>query len=500
VCGFALERYVGAKPDFFLLGILLVAAIVRFVGLGAQSYWIDEAATVAIVRDGLGHAIDQVVSGEATPPLYYVVAWMWAKVFGTGEAGLRSLSAVLGTVTVPLLYLAARSLVSRRVALAACALFATSPLAVWYGQEARAYALLYALLAGALWLFARSLRQPSTANVAGWAVVSLLALATHYFAIFFILPQAAWFVVEWRRRRRDPRAGSGSRIYLWGVAAAAVGAVPMGVLALHQLAHTDRGAAGIPTEHLIRIPGQLVVGYGVSSVQIAAGILAAALLFYAIWRAVARLSAAERPGIWVAATIGASALGIPLVLALLGLNFANAAHVQSALLAIVIVIGAGLAGATATRASLAGLIVLCLLGVAVLAAVATDPLLQRVDYRGASRAVEKTSLPQGIVVIGTTEPGPFQLYLSGAHPIGKRTVRLEEIDVIGLSSPLGSARSLPPRQAQDRPPMPGFEAVGTRQTRTYRVVRFRSARPLEVSAASLVNVRGQGDVVVLVRP
>ena len=38
---------------------------------------------------------------ESNPPLYYVLAWGWAKAFGTGEVGLRSLSALFGAATVP---------------------------------------------------------------------------------------------------------------------------------------------------------------------------------------------------------------------------------------------------------------------------------------------------------------------------------------------------------------------------------------------------------------
>ena len=41
---------------------------------------------------------------ESTPPLYYVLARGWAVVFGTGEVGLRSLSALLGTLTIPVVY------------------------------------------------------------------------------------------------------------------------------------------------------------------------------------------------------------------------------------------------------------------------------------------------------------------------------------------------------------------------------------------------------------
>ena len=44
-------------------------------------------------------------AAEWNPPLYLIVAWPWAKVFGTGEVGLRSLSAILGVGLVPLMYL-----------------------------------------------------------------------------------------------------------------------------------------------------------------------------------------------------------------------------------------------------------------------------------------------------------------------------------------------------------------------------------------------------------
>ena len=49
-------------------------------------------------------------AAEWNPPLYLIVAWPWAKVFGTGEVGLRSLSAILGVGLVPLLYLCGREL------------------------------------------------------------------------------------------------------------------------------------------------------------------------------------------------------------------------------------------------------------------------------------------------------------------------------------------------------------------------------------------------------
>ena len=41
---------------------------------------------------------------ETTPPLFYCVAWVWARVFGFGEFALRSLPALAGVATVPVMY------------------------------------------------------------------------------------------------------------------------------------------------------------------------------------------------------------------------------------------------------------------------------------------------------------------------------------------------------------------------------------------------------------
>src|SRR3954451_5237853 len=100
-----------------LAGIVVAGALLRFLTLDAQSYWLDEAATVNLVRKGFGDMISGVSGGESPPPLFYIVAWVWAKVFGTGEVGLRSLSALVGTATIPLAYVLGRHVGGRRTGL-----------------------------------------------------------------------------------------------------------------------------------------------------------------------------------------------------------------------------------------------------------------------------------------------------------------------------------------------------------------------------------------------
>ncbi|HKP91096.1 MAG TPA: glycosyltransferase family 39 protein, partial [Thermoleophilaceae bacterium] len=235
----------GRRTLVALLGIVALAAALRFWRIGHQSYWLDEAFTARIVRGDLGGMLDGVRQSESTPPLYYALAWLWERVFGWHEAGLRSLSALFGVATVPAAYAAARAaFASERAGLIAAALFAVNPYLVWYSQEARAYALLVLLCTVALaYLLAE--------RPVGWGVASALALATHYFAAFLVVPMAVWLL--WRRR---------SRAAWIGVAIPAATALALLPLALEQ---RDTGhtlfIADIPLgERLWSLPKKLATG------------------------------------------------------------------------------------------------------------------------------------------------------------------------------------------------------------------------------------------------
>src|SRR5437764_12871770 len=89
------------RPQLVLLALVAAGAALRFATLATQSFWIDEGYTVHLLRGGLGHVFSGIPRTEETPPLYYVVAWLWTRPFGTGEAGVRSLPALLGTATLP---------------------------------------------------------------------------------------------------------------------------------------------------------------------------------------------------------------------------------------------------------------------------------------------------------------------------------------------------------------------------------------------------------------
>src|SRR4051794_39612964 len=148
----------GGVRNRYVLGLSALTAAglaLRFATIDVQSYWFDEALTVVLLRKGLWDMLQLLPTTELTPPLYYVVGWLWGHVFGTGNLPLRALSALLGTACVPVAYAAAREVASERAALTAAALTAFNPMLVWYSQEARPYALFVLLGALSLWTFLR---------------------------------------------------------------------------------------------------------------------------------------------------------------------------------------------------------------------------------------------------------------------------------------------------------------------------------------------------------
>lgn len=188
-----------SRVFWLLVGVTALGAALRFATLGAQSYHHDEIVTASrVLRVGFGHAMDAVGFSESAPPLYYAMAWLWTQVAGTGEWGLRSLSAVAGVATIPVAFLIGRELRGQRVGLLAAALVAVNPMLLWYSQEARAYSLLGLFCALSLLYCVRAMerREEGRRDFVLWGVFSALALATHYFAVF---PLIAEVVLLWRR-------------------------------------------------------------------------------------------------------------------------------------------------------------------------------------------------------------------------------------------------------------------------------------------------------------
>jgi len=66
-----------------LVSLTVLAAILRFTRLAHQGFWFDEANTAADLRYAPGKMLGLLPQNETTPPLFYCVAWVWARILVT---------------------------------------------------------------------------------------------------------------------------------------------------------------------------------------------------------------------------------------------------------------------------------------------------------------------------------------------------------------------------------------------------------------------------------
>jgi len=196
-----------------LILIVLGGSLLRFAGLGNESIWLDEATSILIARMGLRSVVAW-TAADIHPPLYYFALHFWLG-FGESEFAVRALSAMFGVWTIVIVYALARELFDSDVGLLSALLLALSPMHIWYSQEARMYPMVttWSLLASySLVLALRSSAEPRAGRFAallgtqtrywlGYLLFSVLALYTHYFALFVVLFQNL-FVLYWLWRHR----------------------------------------------------------------------------------------------------------------------------------------------------------------------------------------------------------------------------------------------------------------------------------------------------------
>lgn len=458
-----------SRAFWIVVGLTVLAAALRFATLGVQSYHHDEVVTASrILRAGFGHAMEKVWTGESTPPVFYALAWVWTQLVGTGEFGLRSISAAAGVASVPVAYLIGVELRGRRAGLWAAALVAVNPMMLWYSQEARAYALvaLFGAISVLYWL--RAERTGARRDFVWWGIWSGLAIGTHYFVAF---PIAAEALMLLRRR--------GLRTSLVGMAILAGCAIAVAPVAIHQtsLGHAEWIGNFTLGHRLVETAATFVTGETGDIIArperpwlaFAPLALALAALALLLRRGAGReRRAAARPLLLVAAGIG-----IPVVIALLdsSKNFVLARNLIPALVPLLAAVGIAVASPATRRlgTAIGALLFAYSLGFCVLAS--TDEQFQRPNW---SAVAEQIGDPHGprATVTWTLGEAPLRFYLStGAIQVRAKERYdwlVKEVDFVSDGSV-----PAPPRRLLG----PGFHQVADESTGRLKIRRYRFQQP-----------------------
>jgi hypothetical protein len=464
-----------------VVALTIIAAVLRFVGLASQSYWGDEALTVSEIHSPLAGMLGLVLRQETTPPLYFVLAWGWADVFGSGEAALRSLSALAGTAMVPLAYLTAARLFSRRVGVTAAALAAVNPFLIWYSQEARAYAVYMTLAALSFLCFVAVLDTRERRWLAWWAVVSALALMSHFFAVFLVGPEAVWLLLAWRGRRPAVAVG--------GVAAIGLALLPVAIV---DTTHGTGWIADSPlAERVGRTAGEFAIGpvarpgwFG-SGLVVFAGLAVVGLAAIGVG-----LSGRQRRSAVLALAIGGCAVAIPFGMAALGADLLNPRNLAAAWLPLTVVVAAGLGSRRAGRAGAVGVALACACSLAVTVGMSMRTDLRRPDWRAVAAEMGPITSARAVIA-DATGAEPLRIYLpqvalgAGSTPTLIREIALvRHIPHVGPNAGCRRLRCLPAL-----PPTSPADAVrlSVRHARIgeYAVARWSLRHPVRVTPGRL---------------
>ncbi|MBE9472280.1 MAG: glycosyltransferase family 39 protein, partial [Chloroflexi bacterium] len=208
----------------WVVAVTALGGFLRVYQIGVKGLWLDEAFSVWLGWQPVGEMMGWLVRIDQHPPLYHLLLHFWM-VLGDDPATVRSLSALCGTLTIPVVYLLGRRLGDDKVGLLAALVLAVSPFHVRFAQETRMYTLLTLNVSLALYALARLLTDPRSAEARlgqqfvdfwrgwraaryrrlplqaietdlawlGYVVFTAAALLTHNTAVFF--PIAANIIV-----------------------------------------------------------------------------------------------------------------------------------------------------------------------------------------------------------------------------------------------------------------------------------------------------------------
>jgi Dolichyl-phosphate-mannose-protein mannosyltransferase len=415
-------------------GLTVVGLALRLGYFDEQSLFGDDLSTAWVVQgQGIGGVIERVQTDqEITPPLYFLVTWLTAKL-GDSTAWLQLPSVLAGIALIPLVYLLGVKTVGRPAALVGAALTALNPHLIFYSAETRAYALVVLLVLLSTLALLTALDTGRRRWWAAYAAFSCAGMYTHYTAAFALGAQVLW--VLWAHRESW-------RALLVANGIAAIGFLPWlpsyiddsespttGIIEfIHpfgaELAADDvaRWAVGFPHRAPGYFPGTIALALLVAGLLIALGSVAKQVSR----RYSARLTLRPPPRLVLVVLL---ALSLPVgsaVYSVLGEDVFVSRNLIASWPGFAVSIGALL---TAVAAPLRAVAVAVVLTAYCIGAVKLfDEDFRRPDYDSVAQFINRTGqpgdpviddeIPTGgpITTLEGTDPEPGRIYVLGEHP------------------------------------------------------------------------------------
>ena len=197
------------KPHRYLYFVVLAAGILLRTYQINYNFDGDELFSAETAKASPMRVLAVTLHDRVHPPLHPILLSLWVKAFGNSEVSTRMLSVILSVLFLLALYWLARRWTKDWAALWILSVCSWSPFFVYYGQQARPYALITLLTTLSVVLLLKTQDEPFGET---WKVTYGLTCAgimySQYLGVLIILPQLAAVYFS-----KAPRRG---RVLLYG--------------------------------------------------------------------------------------------------------------------------------------------------------------------------------------------------------------------------------------------------------------------------------------------
>jgi 4-amino-4-deoxy-L-arabinose transferase-like glycosyltransferase len=170
-----------------LAAITLLAAILRFYKLGDWSFWFDEVFTLNRALNNYSNfeAIIQTTISHKFLPLSIILSGSLVNILGTTEWNARLVPAIIGIISVPILYFPTKKIFGWRVGMIAALLLAISTWHIFWSQNARFYTSLLFFYTLALFAFYFAIERDRPLYILIGFLLLYLAFSERFIALWF---------------------------------------------------------------------------------------------------------------------------------------------------------------------------------------------------------------------------------------------------------------------------------------------------------------------------
>ena len=185
------------KDNALVFSVFLLGFALRIYNLDSQSLWFDEAYSYKMSVLGVTGILNAIIAeSENHPPVYYWLLYFWTSMFGYSEFSLRLLSAITGSLSIPLVYLFGKTIFNRRTGFLAALIMALSSYQIYYSQEARSYALMVLLALLSYYFFIGLFENYSFRRAVCYVLSSIILMYTHYLGGMIVIAQNAYYLTR----------------------------------------------------------------------------------------------------------------------------------------------------------------------------------------------------------------------------------------------------------------------------------------------------------------